>query len=240
MDLDEIVEVVAKGIPAVDHFTQLIRVNAGTQESLLPGVKTLTEKQFVADLVKWWSEDEQAQLFDIYNFETERKYSHTKRAKCDLVLSSDGSGLDFPEWAIEFKHISLAGNNGKANGYAVQKVLSPYLNDRSLIHDIERLKYDPPGKKLAVIGYCFDYSFASCDEALRLHPNHPDVIENLRKLCKSVDPRNGIFSAADLVEFADEIFQKRGLVSTPVIRKFSNAWKHPAGGNGLVFGWQVL
>ena len=243
MDLQTIVKRVSEGIPEVDKYTESIRLNRRTRLPLLPGVKTLTEEQFVTDLMNWWTQAHPSDgdhLFGGFTFETQRSYERFKSRKCDLVFSSDGTDLSEPEWAIEFKHISLAGDNGKANGYAVQKVLSPYLNDHSLIHDIERLKADPPARKQAVIGYCFDYSFDSCMEAFTRHPDRRDVINELIKLCRGVDPINGKFTVADLVEFADDIFQKRGLVSSPVTSKFSGAWKHPAGGNGLVFGWQVL
>jgi hypothetical protein len=244
MELSQIVQRVAEGIPQVDKITETIRFTRRYPKvQLLPGVKTLLEEQFVVELMDWWSHaypNDGDSLFGGFSFEIERGYKRYPRAKCDLVLSSDGSGLVEPEWAIEFKHISLAGNNGKANGYAVQKVLSPYLNDRSLIHDIERLKADPPGRKLAVIGYCFDYSFETCVEALSRHPRQKSVVDELTKLCRGVDPVNGVFSVTDLVEFADDIFQKRGLVSAPVQNRFNGAWKHPAGGNGLVFGWQVI
>ena len=242
MNLEQIVERVAEGLVEVDKLTTTERASRRTGEIYLPGVKTLTEVQFVSEFATWW--------FDTYpnDFNSISKqalalevpYRDLRRANCDLVFCTDGSPLHDPEWAIEFKHISLAGNNGKTNDYGVPKMLSPYLKDRSLMHDILRLKASSPAHKKAVVGYAFDYSFETCDEALLIHPNHSDVIANLRAVCRSVDPDSGNYSVSELVDFANQIYKSEGLVGEVVTKVFEGAWKHPVGGKGLIFAWQVL
>jgi len=251
VDLSEIVSRVSEGLVAVDNSTKAIGVNRRTGEVYDPGVKTLTEPHFVGELADWW---EAAYPSDFVsagnpcscspstrsNPELEHKYTNTPRTKCDFRFSSDGSGMNMPEWAIEFKHIALVGNNGKNNDFGVAKMLSPYLKDRSLMHDIERMRHDPQGKKQAVIGYCFEYSFESLDFAEKIHPGKLDVVYNIRGVCQSVDRSRGLYSPLDLVDFADEIYTKRGLVSPGIRAAFSNAWKHPAGGDGYIFAWQLI
>ncbi len=242
MNLLDLVNRVAEGLPEVDRVTETERASRRTGEIYLPGVKTLTEIQFVEELMDWWSiahADDFKSTSGI-GWAKEVAYKDIAKAKCDLVLCTDGSPLYEPEWGIEFKHISLAGNNGKNNDYNVSKMLSPYLKDRSLMHDILRLKTSSPAQKKAVIGYAFDYSFETCDEALIRHPEHREIIKNLRAVCRSVDVNQGVYSILDLIDFADQIYRNEGLVSPVVKVPFQGAWKHPAGGNGWIFGWEVL
>jgi hypothetical protein len=119
-------------------------------------------------------------------------------------------------------------------------MLSPYRKDRALIHDIERLAASPLGKRKAVIGYCFDYSFDSCDEALKIHPGEIQRIKALKATCKENDPLNGTLEVGPLVDFADTIFQTQGVVKSHCRVTFTNAWRHPCGGSGTIFGWEVL
>lgn len=252
MNLDQILNRVAEGLVAVDSTTTHRSKNKKTGTIYDPGVKTMREPVFVSELAKWWK--------DVYpkdfsssgapcscspvggegNPELEHIYTNTPRAKCDFRFSSDGSLMVTPEWAIEFKHLALVGNNGKNNDFGVAKMLSPYLKDRSLMHDIERMRYDPQGSNQAVIGYCFDYSFASLDFAEKIHPDKTDVIDNLRKVCSSVDRINGIYSPIPLIDFADEIYTNLGLVAPVIKKSFQNAWTHAAGGNGYVFAWKII
>lgn len=242
MELNEFILRVAEGLTHVDAADAGGRSSQRTGQAYLPGVKTMTEVQFVSAFANWWVEAHPNDLKSSYGdpFALEVKYPSISRAKCDLVFCTDGSTLQAPEWAVEFKHISLAGDNGKNNDFNVPKMLSPYLKDRSLMHDLGRLREDPIAAKQAVIGYCFDYSFDTCDEALRRHPDKADVIKNLRSVCRSVDPKGGVYSVLPLVEFANEIYKNEGLVGDLHKAAFSNAWRHPAGGNGWVFGWEVL
>ncbi|MDU7428270.1 MAG: hypothetical protein E7K79_05780 [Actinomyces urogenitalis] len=59
-----------------------------------------------------------------------------RSAKLDHVLSATGHDeRGEPEWGIEIKRLQSLGDNGKVNDFLTAKVLSPYLRDRSLLHD---------------------------------------------------------------------------------------------------------
>lgn len=239
MELFEIAERFAEGIVAVDSSTKHVSANRRNGEIYLQGVKTMSEPKFVEEFLEWWLISHAKDFSPEGAIDREVPYKDLPRAKCDLVLSTDGSPLSNPEWSIEVKHIALVGNNGKNNDYGVAKILSPYLKDRSLIHDIYRMKTHATGKRKAVIGYCFDYSFKSCEEARFMHPNQLEIIENMKDVCKKNNPLTGEYSAKPMVEFADEIFKSKGLVKKLIQTEFKNAWRHPCGGSGLIFAWEL-
>lgn len=240
MELREILERFSEGLVEVDSKTNHVSSNQRTGEVYLPGVKTMSEPKFVEEFLTWWLTAHSEDFNPVAAAQREVPYQGIPRAKCDLILSTDGSSISNPEWAIEVKHIALVGNNGKNNDYGVAKILSPYLKDRSLIHDIERLRDFGEGKKKAVIGYCFDYSFKTCRRAEEMHPKLLEVIGNIREVCKKNDPVMGEYSARPMIEFADEILQNRNLVKPLITKEFENAWRHPCGGSGLIFGWELI
>ena len=147
MELREILERFSEGLVEVDSKTTHVSSNQRTGEVYLPGVKTMSEPKFVEEFLTWWLTTHSEDFNPVAAAKREVPYQGIPRAKCDLVLSTDGSSISYPEWAIEVKHIALVGNNGKNNDYGVAKILSPYLKDRSLIHDIERLRDFGEGKK---------------------------------------------------------------------------------------------
>ena len=240
MELNELMGRFAEGLVEVDKNTSHISANARTGEVYLPGVKTMAEPKFVEELTDWWQAKYAEDFNPVGSLQREVPYVGIPRAKCDITLSTDGSAKALPEWAVEVKHIALVGNNGKNNDYGVAKILSPYLKDRSLIHDIERLRDHGVAKRKAVIGYCFDYDFESCKEALKFHPNQTEYIDNIREVCKKNDPSNGHYTAVPMIEFANEIFCSRNLVNPLQIKNFEGAWRHPCGGSGVIFGWELL
>ena len=240
MELEQILNRFAEGLNRVDKITQHQSANRRTGEFYLPGVKTMNERKFVEELLDWWQREYPNDFFPLNASDREVKYPGIPRASCDLILSSDGSDLSSPEWSIEVKHLALVGNNGKNNDFGVAKILSPYLKDRSLIHDIERLRDHGIGSRKAVIGYSFEYSYESCLEAALQHPKHLDIVENIRAVCRLNDPVGGAYPLLPIIEFADEIFKHRGLTKPMIIKEFSNAWRHPAGGSGKIFGWELV
>ena len=239
MDLGLILNRFAEGIKEVDKTTTHISANRRTGVVYLPGMKTLTERKFVEELVNWWKVAYPSDFNPKNAIQAEVPYPNIPRAKCDLVLSSDGSLLSSPDWAIEVKHIALVGNNGKNNDFGVAKILSPYLKDRSLIHDIERMKNSGMGRRKAVIAYSFEYDKQTCAESLTRHPQHRDIVDNIAEVCRLNDPVNGEYPLLPMAEFADEIFQSKKLVHQLQVQDFSGVWRHPAGGNGKVFGWEL-
>jgi hypothetical protein len=42
-----------------------------------------------------------------------------------------------------------------------------------------------------------------------------------------------------LLDIADFIIQKQNVTGELRTRAFKDAWKHPLGGNGIVFGWEI-
>ena len=238
MELHAILERFSEGLVAVDSTSSTESANQRTGEIYAPGVKTLREPKFVEELLEWWLKTYPKDFKSGFG-QREVPYPDVSRAKCDLVISTDGLHNSTPEWAIEVKHIALVGNNGKNNDYGVQKILSPYLKDRSLIHDIYRMKQHPIARRHAVIGYCFEYDFESCKAALKRHPAEKITVENIRKVCRTNDPVNGSLSVLPMVGFANEIFANLGLVKPLQVSTFSNAWRHPCGGKGQIFGWEV-
>lgn len=239
MNLREIMNRFSEGLLAIDAETKHVSFNQRTGEAYLPGVKTMNERRFVEELKKWWVSSHPEDFNPNLAIDTEIPYLNIPRANCDLVLSTDGSDLSNPEWAIEVKNIALVGNNGKNNDFGIAKILSPYLKDRSLIHDIHRLKKLGKGKKKAVIGYSFNYSYSSCEEALSKHLDKLEVINNVKEVCKRNDPDRGTYSIIPLIEFANGIFTSKNLVQPVEMVDFEGAWRHPCGGNGTIFGWQL-
>lgn len=235
MELDEIVQRYAEGLAAVDATTTLLRPNQRTKEIYLPGLKTLSERQVIDHLDEWWSHIHPGDFVTPDAHSTQYPYPGTG-ATCDHVITTTGQE-DLPEWAIEAKYLQLVGDNGKRNDFAVGKALSPYLKDRSLYHDIHKLRQAPIARRLAVIGFAFTYDLETCSQALREHPDQTERIGNIRKVCED---NGGALSIRPVVEFADAIFKIRGFVAREYVSAQFEGWRHPCGGRGVVFGWEVL
>jgi hypothetical protein len=187
----------------------------------------------------WWKNTYPKDFHNLKNISTNYPYPEAKANKCDIIFSSDDQELDNAEWAIELKKIAFLGDNGKNNDYNVQKMLSPYLKDRSLIHDIHKLRKNPVARKQAVIGYCFNYDFSTCDEALELHPEQKTRIKQMRAVCKKNNDKTGELNIKEVVDFANQIFTTNNLARNLVQNDFTGAWRHPCGGGGTIFGWEV-
>lgn len=239
MELADILIRFAEGIIEVDRTTTHTSANRRTGEVYLPGVKTLSERKFIEEFASWWLTKYPNDFNPTNGLQIEVPYPNIARAKCDLVISPVGTSLSLPEWAIEVKHIALVGNNGKNNDFGVAKILSPYLKDRSLVHDIERMRSSGISKRKAVIAYSFEYNKQTCAQALVLHPLQTDIVGNIKEVCRLNDPVNSEYPLLPLAQFADEIFQSNNLVTQLQVQDFSGAWRHPAGGNGKVFGWEL-
>lgn len=232
VDIQGIVDRYAEGLAAVDALNLPPRANQRTGEIYLPGLKSMREVDVVAQLDAWWG---QVHPDDFIDHDIQVRYPNDPRAKCDQIITTEGVRSP-PEWAIEVKCITLVGDNGKRNDFAVAKGLSPFLKDRSLYHDIERLRNAPIARHLAVVGYSFSYDLASCDEALARHPDEPARIRQIQDVCTT---NGGSLTVRPIVEFADGIFRVKNLVRGQYSRTTFEAWRHPCGGRGVVFGWEV-
>jgi hypothetical protein len=238
MELPEILTRFAAGLKAIDDTSSWQGTSARTGVTYLAGVPAMTERQLCHELVQWWTTTHPRDFYPVGTCREEVPYPGLSRARCDIVFSShpdDG----VPEWAVEVKRIQFIGDNGKKNDHNVQKMLSPYMKDRSLVHDIERMRSHPIAKRHAVLGYAFSYDYETCAEAERLHPEHADRIAEIRKVCKENDQEMGRLLCDEIVEIADVQFQYLGIVTDHKRHPIRDLWRHPCGGHGTVFGWEV-
>ena len=239
MELEEIVKRFAEGLKYVDEYSTRSGSNQRTGAGYLPGIPAMPESVVSEEVLAWWVDRYPNDFNPPHAHGREVVYPGIARARCDIVFSSDGEWDQMPEWAVEVKRIQFVGDNGKNNDYNVPKILSPYLKDRSLIHDIWRMRSHPIGRLQAVVGYAFSYDFKTCDESERHHPSELGRINEIRRVCKVNDPLAGRLRSSDLIDVADIQFKNAGVVNKLVIEPFTGLWRHPCGGNGNVFGWQV-
>lgn len=198
----------AAAIERVDCLDVPVRANPRTGVLYLPGVKSMTEVELVHHVHS---------LVDPLSV-TQVRYPQS-RSRCDHV--TDG------QW-VEVKFVHLVGDNGRPNDFAPAKVLSPFVKDRSLLHDVHRLRSVPAPRAVIAVG--FSYSIASCDHAMVLHPDHSDRVSAVRR---AVVANGGVLSPLPLFEMVDSVLGVPGYVVP-----FS-AWRHPCGGEGVVCGWRV-
>ena len=236
MELGDIVKRYAEGIAAVDSLDLPARVNQRTGLTYLPGVKSMSEVDLVLQIDGWWGQHRPHDFDPLGAHFVQVPYPGQSRNKCDQVITTDGKS-EAPEWAIEVKYLQLVGDNGKRNDFAVAKALSPYLKDRSLYHDVLRLRESSLARRKAVLAVCFTYSEQTCDLARRFHPEHGDRINEIEVTCRANGSR---LSARPLADFADGILRVRQLVRGSFSAETFEAWTHPCGGTGVVFGWEVL
>lgn len=235
MELTEIVYRYAEALTAIDGWTHQPRKNQRTRSQYLPGLKSMTETETVAAVHDWWDATYPIEARPPNGHVAGVPYPGIPRAKCDHVLTTDGD-TSWPEWAIEVKNITLVGNNGKRNDFPTAKMLSPYLKDRSLLHDAYRLRENPLARRLAVIGYAFGYDSSTCAKARSLHPRSSAEIANIEEVCRT---NGGDLTVDRLVKLMNGILSVRGLVIGSEVEAPFEAWRHPCGGRGKVFGWEL-
>ena len=244
MELTKIVERYAESLAHVDRTTDVIATsrNAGT---LLyqPGIQPMVEAVVVPLLDQAWEDNypgERVVHLTEVRYPTDEVPSS---AKVDHIIStpefigSNGGVVDENEWGIEVKRLQFVGDNGKNGDHEVAKVLSPYLKDRGMLHDALRLRQYGFTRRIAIIGYGFDYDQQSLKRASALHRDGiaATTVENITRLVNG----NGPLYNRPLIEFADSILRMRGWTIGPRAEASFDAWRHPSGGNGIVFGWEV-
>lgn len=234
MDLQTIVERYAEAIEYVDREHTGVGANARTGIPYLPGFKSLNEEPAVAAIDAAWEvlHPDERQVHRVCV-----RYPGIATAKCDHVITTD-EHRDDDEWGIEMKRLQFVGDNGKRNDFATTKTLSPYLKDRGMLHDAARLREYGFTRRVAIVGFCFDYDLAYVGEATRRHqsPEAREVITEVRRVMES---NGGVLRIRPLIEFADAILGLRGFTTGPRAQADFEAWRHPAGGRGVVFGWEV-
>jgi len=239
-DFGRFVDAVAAAIPVADARTDYVtyrRDKVGVGTPYLQGVPSMFERTLVAEVMPIVARDER---LSIQTWEPEvafknLPYGSKLMPRCDVVLRLHGEARE--EWAIQFKRIQFVGDNGKNNDYGFQKLFSPYLKDRSLLHDCQSLRDSGLGTRQFVVVYCFRHSLELLAEAEKIHPEHRDRIAAARKVCmrepsERLDPEH-------VAELVNEVLRFKGLVSDYRAAGFEGAWRHPCGGSGLVFGWEV-
>lgn len=235
MELQQIVDRYAEAIAYIDVTGAVVAgVNPRTKLPYRPGFKALKEGVAVAAIDDAW---EHLHPGERRRHRVGVRYPAVRGTACDHVFTTDAVD-DGDEWGIEVKRLQFVGDNGKKNDFAIGKVLSPYLKDRGLLHDAVRLREHGFTRRVGVIAYSFDYDAASLAE---LHRRHTSVAARLviREI-EAVVRSNGIhLRTRPLYEFADAILNLRGLIIGPRGEAEFEAWRHPAGGRGVVFGWEV-
>lgn len=235
MELQELVENFAAGLTELDSTESQTRFSPRTGEAYLPGVKSMTESGLVEAMNAWLGSRRTDMFVNEEAHSIGVPYPTLPRTKCDFVFSSV-EPVEPPEWAVEVKNVTLIGNNGKRNDFAVAKVLSPFLKDRSLLHDVLRLRTYPLGRRHAAMGYSFSYDMETCAEA---RMRHPEYLEQIAEIEHVVKTNGNSLNVDPLLDFADGIMRVRNLITGPLVRVPFEAWRHPCGGRGVVFGWEV-
>lgn len=236
MELPAIVARYAEALGSIDSVADGLRASGRTGDDHRPAVKTLTEPKTVAAVDAWWGDHYPQDFAQPELPRTGVRYPTMETVTaCDHVFTTDSTD-ELPEWAIEWKRAQLVGNNGKRNDFAVSKVLSPFLKDRSILHDVLRLRTYPLGRRHAVVGYGFNHSLESCEEARQLFPDEAERIGHIEDVCRD---NGGELSLRPLLDFAESILYVKGLIPGPRAESKFQAWAHPCGGRGIVFGWEV-
>lgn len=237
MELQTIVDRIAEGLTSIDAQDEGGRSNRRTREPYLKGLKTMPEREVTTGLVKWWPNAHPADFGGRLEIVSEIPYPKSPSDRCDIFIREVAT--EKPIWAIEVKHIALIGDNGKNNDYGVTKMLSPYLKDRSLRHDMMRLRDSGFGCSSASVVYSFSYSPQSVLEALSRYPMHADRIGEMERVRASAQDEKGEYSIEPMVKLVTHMLKTEGLANETAEAEFSGAWAHPCGGRGIVAAWGV-
>jgi len=242
LELTQIVDRFAEGIPRVDRSTTVRNSNPRTGDSYLTSAVSLGERQLVAEIADWWADSYPAELPRHSSVHLEYPYPDILRANCDLVIAGNRDDGRF-DWAVEVKKIRLVGDNGKNNDYVLQKLLSPWLKDRSLQHDALRLRKASFAARKAVVLVGFDFKIGAIDEAELISDRlkiDRSRVDHLRRTLRRVDPASLEYVLDPVVDIADEALALAGVVKAKAHRsRFSGLMRHPCGLAGLVSGWEV-
>jgi hypothetical protein len=122
--LEQFVADFARGLAAADARRPQAR-NARSGQPFLPGIGPHTEAQTI-ELAMAELSLQQPSMYSLYRRDV--PYPNMPRQLCDLVLQYEpGQAV----WALEFKLLRLAGDNGKPNDNMLMHLLSPYASHRS-------------------------------------------------------------------------------------------------------------
>lgn len=234
MELQEVVDRYARSIEHVDATIAQTRANTRTGVVYMPGFKALNEEPAIDAIDDAWE----------YFHPKERQVHRMKvnypslpaTAKIDHVITTDGLG-PMTSGVSRSNVCSSLATTASGTTMRPRRCCSPYLKDRGLLHDALRLREYGFTRRIAVIGYGFDYDAGSVAHALALHTS-PQAVATVREIEKNIRT-NGPLYNRPLIEFADAILRMRGWTVGPRAEASFDAWQHPAGGKGVVFGWEI-
>jgi hypothetical protein len=236
MDLLTIVNRIGSGLQVLDNMDEGGRYNRRTKEPYLKGLKTMSEREVTTGLVQWWPLVHPDDFRGKLEAASEIPYPNSRRDRCDILIREIDTKK--PVWAIEVKHIALVGDNGKNNDFGVTKMLSPYLKDRSLRHDMIRLRDSGFGCRAATVVYSFSYSPDSIERAMELYPTYSDRVHEMEKVRASAADEKGVYSIGPMVTLVTHMLTSEGLTGETAQCDF-DAWAHPCGGSGIVAAWAL-
>lgn len=248
MELRDIVDRFAEGIPFVDRATSTQNANQRTKDPFLVSAFNLKEAQLVSEISEWWSRAYQAELPTHSLENLEFPYPGLNDQFCDLVVGSVSQhrATQCPfDWAIEVKRIQLVGDNGKNNDYGITKLISPYRKDRSVTHDAERLSLFDCAKRRAVIVVGFDFSAGADARALAACKRLalPELYaKNLASVLRKENVSSGQHLLDPAIEIADIALRRMNLTNSERYARrfsFSDVTRHPCGAEGVVVGWEI-
>jgi hypothetical protein len=239
MQLQDVLLRIARGLEYVDAHTTNQKTQRGKPHVLYHlGLPALHEDDTRSELIDWWQSTYPGDFLPGTGIEVRRPYPNIPGSACDMVFSTSTYAGPAPEWAVELKVVRFIGDNGKKNPYGTGKFLSPYKMETSLTTDLVRLHNSTIAPRKAVVGWAFQHSFRTCDDALKRHPAESVRIGHMREACHSNDPHQGVIDVRDLLSLVDYSVKFHGVATTVQTEPFV-AWRSPTGGEGLVFGWKV-
>jgi hypothetical protein len=211
----------------------------------LPGVHSMNEQSTVSEVVEYWKKKYPNDFHPNCVCHVEYEYPESKAKKADIVfeVTNDPTLFSGPndttKWAIEVKRFQFVGDNGKNNDFGVAKMFSPYLKDRSLAHDAERLAESSVSDRKVVMVYGFEYDRRTIAEAKRLHPQHIDRIREVETVCRKNNSTNPSIDFDLLIKRVKPNLEEVVKVVDFADKQETGLWRHPCGGRTRVLAWEI-
>lgn len=242
MNVDLIVTRFIEGLQYVDAHTSTV-TTARSGDPYLPGVQSMNERTTVGEVAAFWIENYPSDFTPSAVCKTEHPYPESATKKADIVFDSFSIETDkigaIERWAIEAKRFQFVGDNGKNNDFGVAKMFSPYLKDRSLSHDAQRLAESAVAERKVVLVYGFEYDLTVTRQSLKFHPMHAERIRNIETVCRNNDPISPGINFDLLITRVGPNLKEVVEVQDFADRTATGLWRHPCGGKVRVLGWEI-
>jgi hypothetical protein len=224
-------------------------VTMGKHGAYLPGVQSMNEQVAVSEVVDYWRRLFPDDFHPRGECHVEVPYPMSPRSKADICFTTTNQFVDDSQlsllqtqkfgWAVEVKRFQFVGDNGKNNDFGVAKTFSPYLKDRSLAHDAQRLCESGLAERTAVLMYGFEYNEESCMKAMTLHPNEAARIREILKVCKINSPSSPSINFDLLISRLNPNLEEVVSIVDYAEQKFPDLWRHPCGGELRIMAWEI-